>query len=110
MDAPKGEWRKSTARHNLGEDYWLGSVRVGSAFYALTSRGEPPAYRASVDLPGIKVAEAAALKPTMEGAKAVTENVVRAWFTRVSAAPDTGGPAAQVGMEPQSGGMKQDAS
>ena len=84
MDAPKGAWKADTARHSTGDLYWLGPICVGSASYALQSRGEPTRYRAEVRLPGIKVAEGAALRPTMDEARSVVENVVRSWFARVS--------------------------
>ncbi len=84
MFPPKGRWKPDEARHSTGNLYWLGPICVGSAGYALQSRGDPTRYRAEVRLPGIKVAESAALKPTMEEAQAVVESVVRTWFARVA--------------------------
>lgn len=83
-DVPRGEWRKSAGRHLIGDEYWLGRIKVGSAFYALRPRGEPTRYQAAVDLPGIKIREEAALAPTVDEAKAVVERVVATWFARLN--------------------------
>lgn len=83
--APQGDWRKSTSQYGYGEDYWIGRIKVGSAFYdGSVPRGSEKRYAASVLLPGIAIKREAHHHETDTEAKAVVERVVRSWFQRLT--------------------------
>ncbi|MEZ2132495.1 MULTISPECIES: hypothetical protein [unclassified Sinorhizobium] len=84
-----GAWERQTGKHQLGENFRIGKVVVGAAFYSSTTRDDPLKYAVRVDLPGIK-------NPTdrytnIEDAKARLERAVATWFRwldeRPTAAP-----------------------
>lgn len=88
MDKVHSGWRKGVGRYVSGEDYCLGRVRVGGVFYnGGRSRGDPRAYRASVDLPGVRLTEGATHHEKEEDAKAVVERVVATWLGWLQESP-----------------------
>ncbi len=79
MALPKGRWVPQTHQYCSGEDYVIGKIKVGSAFYNSTgSRAEPSKYSAAILLPGIK--QPAERYATLGQAKARLERAVAAWF------------------------------
>lgn len=86
MGQPQGRWVPQTQQYSSGEDYFIGKVQVGSAFYNSTgSRAEPNKYSAAILLPGIK--QPAERYATLEQAKARLERAVAAWFGWLEEAP-----------------------
>lgn len=73
-----GKWERQTHKYSDGENYRIGKIVVGSAFYSSTTRGDPAKYAVQIDLPGIR-------QPTdryvnVEDAKARVERAVAVWF------------------------------
>ena len=81
----QGVWEKQTGKYQFGENYRVGKVVVGSAFYASTTQGDPLKYAVKIELPGIR-------QPTdrytnLEDAKARLERAVNAWFSWLEQKP-----------------------
>jgi len=82
----KGVWEPQTGRHESGESYRIGKIIVGSAGYnGARSKGDPLAYRATIDLPGIALKKGTTAFATIEEAKARTEAAVATWFKWLTA-------------------------
>ncbi|MCG7507102.1 hypothetical protein [Mesorhizobium retamae] len=81
MTAPTGKWVKQTGPYQNGENFVLGKVVVGAASYNGTrSRHDPKSYRASIELPGIKMKDGTTDFETLEEAKTRVEAAVATWF------------------------------
>lgn len=75
-----GKWEVQTGKYQSGENYRIGKIVVGSAFYSgNTSKGDPLKYAVSIKLPGIKNPEER--YPTMDEAKTRLERAVSVWFS-----------------------------
>ncbi|MFU0504164.1 hypothetical protein [Pseudaminobacter sp. NGMCC 1.201702] len=73
------KWEKQTGQYQNGENYRVGRVIVGAAFYSgLVPRGDPKKYGCTCLLPGIK--QAPEHYETIDEAKARLERLVSAWF------------------------------
>lgn len=73
-----GKWERQAHKYSDGENYRVGKIVVGSAFYSSTTRGDPAKYAVQIELPGIR-------QPTdwyvnIEDAKARVERAVATWF------------------------------
>ncbi|MGX1096541.1 hypothetical protein [Amorphus sp. MBR-141] len=76
-----GTWRNLSNRFGSGEEYLLGKVVVGSAFYnALAQRDDPLKYAIKVRLPGVTPKDDGFSK--IEAAKERVEEIVSAWCIR----------------------------
>jgi hypothetical protein len=74
----QGKWERQTHRHSCGENYRVGKIIVGSAYYSSTTRGDPLKYAVTIDLPGIKNPDDR--YADIEPAKARLERAVAVWF------------------------------
>ena len=75
----KGTWVRQTGRFQNGEDYKLGPIKVGSAFYDGTvGINNPRKYANAILLPGVKTSRMNFF--TIEEAKISLEQMVEAWF------------------------------
>lgn len=73
------KWERQTKPYQIGENYRLGRVVVGSAFHSWTSgEDEPQEYGSRVELPGIKTKKK--IHMTMEDAKMRVERAVGVWL------------------------------
>lgn len=77
----QGVWERQTGPYQNGENYRLGKVIVGSAFYASGSRDESAKFKCECLLPGIKQSDIR--YTTIDEAKARLERMVAAWFSWV---------------------------
>lgn len=73
-----GTWEKQTGNYQHGENYRVGKVVVGSAFYKSTTRDDPLKYAVQIYLPGIKNPDDRYMD--IEQAKARLERAVATWF------------------------------
>ncbi|MBD9542925.1 hypothetical protein IB276_26110 [Ensifer sp. ENS04] len=80
-----GQWERQTHQYSCGENYRIGKVIVGSAFYKSGPRDEPAKYALCINLPGIKSPEQ--LYTNIEDAKARLERVVATWFRWINERP-----------------------
>lgn len=78
----QGVWERQTGPYQNGENYRLGKVIVGSAFYASGSRDESAKYKCECLLPGIKRGDSR--YTNIEDAKSRLERMVGAWFSWVN--------------------------
>ena len=75
----KGKWERQTGQYQSGEDFKLGTVTVGAAFYSGTrGRDDPKKFAVRIYLPGIKQPEDH--YETIERAKLRLERMVETWF------------------------------
>ncbi len=74
----QGKWERQTGKHQSGENYRIGKVVVGAAFYSTTTRDDPLKYAVRLDLPGIKSPEDR--YADIEPAKTRLERAVSTWF------------------------------
>lgn len=74
-----GRWEKQTGKYQMGENYRVGKVIVGTASYESGSRGDPAKYKCHCLLPGIRQADSK--YTNLEDAKARLERMVGAWFS-----------------------------
>jgi hypothetical protein len=74
----QGTWERQTGKYQQGENYRIGKVVVGSAFYSSTSRTDTLKYAVRLDLPGIKSPDDR--YADIEPAKARLERAVATWF------------------------------
>lgn len=73
-------WKKNRAKYGSGEELWIGRRCVGCWFNPVVSRGSEALFRAQTHLPSIAIRTDLVDSKTAEGAKAVVEAIVDAWF------------------------------
>ncbi|WP_065091482.1 hypothetical protein [Rhizobium leucaenae] len=74
----RGTWEKQTGKYQLGENYRIGKIIVGSAFYRSGSRDDPAKYAVEINLPGIK--NPTDIYTNIDDAKNRLERAVAVWF------------------------------
>lgn len=80
-------WEKQTKPYQVGENFRVGRVVVGSAFHKFNNReNEPQEYGSRIELPGIKVKVKTHM--TMQDAKARVESAVVIWMRWIGVLPD----------------------
>lgn len=74
-----GKWERQTGAYQFGENYRIGKVIVGCAFYdGSASRNDPAKYAIELYLPSIK--RPSDTYTNIEDAKARLERAVATWF------------------------------
>lgn len=73
-------WKPARGKYTCGEELWIGKIPVASWFNPVRSKGDPTAYRAQIDLPGIAMKKDRIEADSADEIKARIERVVDTWF------------------------------